>query len=321
MKKMPKNTTQKISLSASVTDELSDKRLDQVASVLFSQYSRTRLQSWIKNGELTVDDKILRSKDKVQAGQVILVNATLKSEGNGQAQDIKLDIVYEDQDIIVINKPVGLVTHPAIGNRDNTLLNALLYHAPELKNVPRAGIVHRLDKDTSGLLVVARNLEAHTHLTRELKNHEIEREYEAIVDGAMIAGGTIDKPIGRHPYKRTLMAVTENGREAVTHYRVLERFPAHTHLKVQLETGRTHQIRVHLAHIGYPIVGDKTYGGRFKLPPGATEKLKEALRNFPRQALHARSLTLEHPRTGNEVTFAAPLPKDMRDLLKLLRST
>lgn len=307
--------SQNISLLAFIPESLSDKRLDQAVSELFPQYSRTRLQSWIKKGELTVDDKVLRQRDKVHFGQKINISAVLEVEDTHVAQDIKLDIVYEDDDIIVLNKPAGIVVHPAVGNRDSTLLNALLYYAPELKNIPRVGIVHRIDKDTSGLLVIARNLAAHTFLTRGIKNHAILREYEAIVNGVMTAGGTINQPIGRHPYKRTLMAVIENGKEAITHYRVINRFKYHTHLKIELETGRTHQIRVHLAHINYPIVGDKTYGGRLKLPHGASETLKTALRDFPRQALHARRLTFQHPHTKKEMTFEAPLPKDMLRLL------
>ena len=308
----------KIELKENIPAELNRKRLDQAASILFSDYSRSRLQSWIKSGELTVDGKVLRSSDKVLAGQEIKISALQAAEENWQAQDIALDIIYEDKDIIVINKPVGLVVHPATSNRDSTLLNALLYYAPELSLVPRAGIIHRLDKDTSGILVIARNLVAHTHLTRLLKEHAIKREYEAIVNGVMTSGGTVDLPIGRHPTKRTLMAVVETGRESVTHYRVIKRFSAHTYVKVELETGRTHQIRVHLAHIGYPIVGDKTYGGRFKLPKNASPELQEALRNFPHQALHARFLTFEHPRLKKVMTFEAPLPDDMQRLLNLL---
>ncbi|MFA6409925.1 MAG: 23S rRNA pseudouridine(1911/1915/1917) synthase RluD [Gammaproteobacteria bacterium] len=314
---------QHISLTAKISEELAGKRLDQAVSALFPDYSRTRLQEWIKSGELKVDGKTLEQREKVIAGQIIEINATVTSKENWQAQDLKLDVIYEDADILVINKPIGLVVHPAHGNYDNTLLNALLYYAPELASVPRAGIIHRLDKDTSGLLLVARNLESHTKLTRLLKDHNIEREYEAIVVGVMTSGGTVDAPIGRNPHKRLQMAVLEDSdeetKEAVTHYRVLERFSAHTRVKLQLETGRTHQIRVHLAHIGYPIVGDKTYGGRMKLPTGASAKLIETLRSFPRQALHACRLSFKHPRTGKKVEFKSPIPEDIKNLINLLR--
>jgi len=313
---------QTITLKSEITENLAGKRLDQAVSILFPDYSRTRLQEWIKSGELKVDGKTSAQREKVVLGQKIEINANITSKENWQAQELKLDIIYEDADILVINKPIGLVVHPAHGNYDNTLLNALLYYAPELSNVPRAGIIHRLDKDTSGLLLVARNLESHTKLTRLLKDHNIEREYEAIVVGVMTAGGTVDAPIGRNPHKRLQMAVLENtddAKEAVTHYRVLERFPAHTRVKLQLETGRTHQIRVHLAHIGYPIVGDKTYGGRMKLPPGASAELRETLRSFPRQALHACRLSFKHPSTAKRVEFKSPIPEDIKKLNDLLR--
>lgn len=309
-----------IHLSVKIPREFAGKRLDQVMGILFSDHSRSRMQAWIKAGFVTVDGDFLRGKDKVAADQTIVINANAAAQVESQPQSIPLDIIYEDQDLVVINKPVGLVVHPGAGNVDNTLLNALLYHYPELQSVPRAGIVHRLDKDTSGLLVIARNLRTHTRLVSALQRRRIKREYQAVVWGVMTAGGTIDQPIGRHPTKRTLMAVLESGRPAVTHYRVLERFKAHTLLRVMLETGRTHQIRVHLSHIGYPIVGDATYVGRAKLPQNASEKLVTTLRNFKRQALHACKLTLKHPGSGELMEWEAPLPDDMRDLLQVLRT-
>ena len=231
-----------------------------------------------------------------------------------------LEILYEDSALIVLNKPPGLVVHPGAGNREGTLVNALLHHAPELANVPRAGVVHRLDKDTSGLLVVARTLAAHTHLVAQLQARTVKREYFAIVAGVMTAGGTIEAPVGRHPSERTRMAVVVGGREAVTHYRVLERFRGHTYVRVNLETGRTHQIRVHMAHLHYPLVGDPTYGGRLRLPADSSSTLREALRHFKRQALHAGVLGLIHPESGAALQWDAPLPADMQQLLEALRS-
>jgi 23S rRNA pseudouridine1911/1915/1917 synthase len=310
----------KISLQAEIPEDLSGKRLDQVASILFPEHSRTRLKAWIEAGEVNVSGKILRPKDKVKAHEVIKIEAQISATENWQPQKIQLDVIYTDDDVIVINKPAGLVVHPAVGNPDKTLVNALLYRFPELQNIPRAGVIHRIDKDTAGLLIVARTLQAHTKLVAMLKKHEIEREYEAIVCGVLTSGGTIDAPIGRHPHRRTLMAVVEDGREAVTHYRVIERFLAHTYVRVNLETGRTHQIRVHFSHIDYPLLGDKTYGGRLKLPKGASEKLIQTLHNFPRQALQARRLSFAHPRTGEILDLQAPLAKDMQDLLCVLRA-
>lgn len=317
---METNRKKQILLTNTISQSLAEKRLDQAASILFPEYSRSRLQAWIKSGELTVDGKILRPRDKVKLGQIITINATEKLEGEWQGENLgKLNIVYEDKDIIVVDKPSGMVVHPAVGNPNHTLLNALLYHAPELKNVPRAGIVHRLDQGTSGLLVVARNLHAHAKLVKAIERREVEREYEAIVLGVMTGGGNIELPIGRHPSKRTLMSVVENGKPALTHYWVLQRFQAHTHVRVKLETGRTHQIRVHLSHIGYPIVGDKTYG-RLQFPKGSDERLKEHLRSFCHPALHARRLSFAHPRTGKKLAFESSIPQDMEKLLEALGS-
>jgi 23S rRNA pseudouridine1911/1915/1917 synthase len=307
-----------ISLIKIVPVEFNQTRLDLALSNLLPEYSRAKLQEWIKAGFVTVDNVVLRAKDKVRTDQVININATVTTETTDQPQAIALDIVYEDQDIIVTNKPAGLVTHPGAGRTDNTLLNALLYRYPELTNLPRAGIIHRLDKDTSGLLVIAHNLIAHTKLVADLQNRKIKREYAAIVNGVMTTGGTIEAPIGRHPFKRTHMAVKENGKSAITHYRVIKRFPAHTYLKVILETGRTHQIRVHLAHIGYPIVGDPTYGKGLKIPAKCSEALRQTLMNFKRQALHAERLGLKHPRTGQLMEWEVKPPEDMEKLLQSL---
>jgi 23S rRNA pseudouridine1911/1915/1917 synthase len=244
---------------------------------------------------------------------------TLEAETRWRPQSLPLDIVYEDDSVLVINKPAGLVVHPGAGNVDGTLSNALLHHAPELETVPRAGIVHRIDKDTSGLLVVARNLAAQKSLVEQLQARAFDREYEALTQGVMTAGGTVDAPIGRHPVNRLRQAVVPNGKEAITHYRVLEKFRAHTHIRVKLETGRTHQIRVHMAHIHYPLVGDPVYGGRLRIPAGATAELEAALRGFRRQALHAALLGFVHPRSGEFMSWQAPLPEDMVQLLAACR--
>lgn len=308
-----------IKLSARVPAEAAGRRLDQALASLFPDYSRTRLKSWIDEGKVLVDGRPLRPRDRLVGGESVQVDAQLEDEVAVVPQPMALEIVYEDATLIVVNKPVGLVVHPGAGNPDRTLQNALLAHDPGLSVLPRAGIVHRLDKDTSGLLVVARTLEAHSALVRMLETREIHREYEAVCSGVMTAGGTVDAPIGRHRVDRVRMAIREDGRESVTHYRVLARFRAHTHVRVMLETGRTHQIRVHLAHAGYPIVGDATYGRRLAIPKGATPRLDAALRGFRRQALHAARLAFEHPMTGGSCEFSAPVPGDMRELLDALR--
>jgi 23S rRNA pseudouridine1911/1915/1917 synthase len=285
---------------------------------LLPQYSRTRIQRWIEEGAVRVNGLVPRARDVVVGGEVAAVEARIVADTGVAAEDLPLDIVHQDAAIIVLNKPPGLVVHPGAGNREHTLQNALLAHDPKLARVPRAGLVHRIDKDTSGLLVVARTLEAHTRLVAALAAHEIEREYLALCTGTMTGGGTVDEPIGRHRTQRTKMAVRGDGRAAVTHYRIDRRYRAHTLARVRLETGRTHQIRVHLAHAGYPIVGDPVYGGRRRLPAGATPALKAALESFHRQALHAARLTLTHPRTGKQVRFEAPLPADLASLLGVL---
>ena len=297
---------------------MSGKRLDQVLAQLFPQYSRSRLQKWIKDGLVLVDDVVLRPRDTVLGGELVEISVAHEDETGWRPQAIALDVVYQDEAIIVINKPAGLVVHPGAGNSDGTLANALLHFDPALAKVPRAGIIHRLDKDTSGLLVVARSLIAQNSLVEQLQSRSVTREYQALACGVMTAGGTVDAPIGRHPVQRLRMAVTERGREAVTHYRVIERFRAHTHIRVQLETGRTHQIRVHMAYIHYPLLGDSLYGGRLKLPPSCLPALAEQLRAFKRQALHAGRLGLQHPLTGEDMEWTADLPADMTQLIALL---
>ncbi|WP_110674047.1 23S rRNA pseudouridine(1911/1915/1917) synthase RluD [Salinicola sp. RZ23] len=302
-----------------IPEHLAGRRLDQAAAEMFPEFSRERLKSWIQQGELSLDGRTARPKDKVFGGERLALDAQLEAETRWEAQDIPLTIVHEDDAVVVIDKPAGLVVHPAAGNPDGTLLNALLHHFPALAGIPRAGIVHRLDKDTTGLMMVAKTLEAQTALVEQLQARSVSREYDAIVVGTMTAGGTVDAPIGRHPKDRQRQAVTAGGKPAVTHYRVQERFRGHTHVRCRLETGRTHQIRVHLAHVRYPLVGDPVYGGRLKLPAGAGESLKTLLRDFPRQALHAHKLRFTHPVSGDTVECRAPLPDDIFLLLDALR--
>ena len=302
-----------------VPPQLSDKRLDQAAAELMPEHSRSRLQSWIKSGALTVNGTVRKPRDKVMLDDVLDLDAEPEVQVTWEAEPISLDIVYEDEHLLVINKPAGLVVHPAAGHADGTLVNALLNHAPEVENLPRAGIVHRLDKDTSGIMVVARSLIAHTSLVDQLQTRTMGREYEAVVVGSLTGGATVDAPIGRHPQDRKRMAVVSSGKPAVTHYRLLERFAAHTHIQCKLESGRTHQIRVHMTHVRHPLVGDPAYGGRLRLPKGTTEELRQALAAFNRQALHARKLTLEHPETGETLSWEVPLPEDMVQLIEALR--
>jgi len=307
-------------MQAVVPEALSGNRLDQVAASVFPDYSRGRLQTWIKDGALQVNDTPWRSKDKVHEGDRLSLDAELVAEEAHEAEPGELNIVYEDEDVIVLNKPTNTVVHPAVGNRTGTLLNALLHHCPELKEIPRAGIVHRLDKDTTGLMVVAKNLLSHRILVKQLQKRDVEREYEAIVIGVMTAGGIVDLPLGRHPVQRQKRAVVEGGKESVTHYRVISRFRAHTHITVKLETGRTHQIRVHMSHIRYPLVGDPAYGGRLQIPKACSGELAKELKGFKRQALHARKLGFAHPRTGEPCSWEAPLPDDMTHLLAVLQN-
>ena len=295
-------------------------RLDQALAKALPQYSRARLKGWIEAGAVRVDGRLPKPRDAVRGGEQISIEAQIEPEGRVAAEAIPLDIVFKDRGLLVLNKPPGLVVHPGAGNAEHTLQNALLAFDPALALVPRAGIVHRLDKDTSGLLVVARTPEVHTALVAALAAREVKREYVAICNGVLTGGGTIDHPIGRHRSVRTRMAVRGDGREAVTHYRIGKRFRAHTWVNVELETGRTHQIRVHLTHIGHPIVGDTVYGGRRRIPRGASTELIEALDDFKRQALHAARLGLEHPLTGQSMRWEAPLPRDMMKLIAALEA-
>ena len=299
--------------------EYAGRRLDQVLAQILSQYSRSRIQRWMTEGAILVNGLPARARDLVTGGESVTVEARLPEETGIKAEKLPLDIVHEDAAIIILNKPPGVVVHPGAGNPGKTLQNALLAHDSKLKRVPRAGLVHRIDKDTSGLLVVARTIDAQTALTAELAEHEIEREYLAVCTGAMTGGGTVDKPIDRHRSHRLKFTVRSDGREAVTHYRIEKRFRQHTLARVRLETGRTHQIRVHMEHVGYPIVGDPLYGGRKRYPKGATPELRETLEHFRRQALHAAKLTLTHPKTGKRVSFDAPLPEDLQGLIDMLQ--
>jgi len=295
-------------------------RFDQALARALPQYSRARIAAWIASGAVQVDGRPLRGKDRVLGGEQVRIRAELPAETRLGPEAIPLEVLFRDRAILVIDKPAGLVVHPGAGNPRHTLQNALLALDPKLALVPRAGLVHRLDKDTSGLLLVARTPEAHTALTGAMAAREITREYLTVCTGVMTGGGTIDEPIGRHRTQRTRMAVRSDGRPAVTHYRVAKRFRAHTLVRVTLDTGRTHQIRVHLAHLGFPVVGDPVYGGRRRLPAGATPALAEELRTFPRQALHAARLKLRHPLTGREMEWEAPLPSDMQRLLAALEA-
>lgn len=310
-----------LTLTHTIPDTLANQRLDVALSQLFSDYSRNQIQQWIRDSYVQLDGKIIQKpRFLVSVGQTVLIHAQITDNTEWVAQSMPLNIIYEDESLLVINKPVGLTVHPGAGNPDHTLVNALLHDAPELSMIPRAGIVHRLDKDTSGLLVVARTLSAHHLLIKQMQAREIHREYRAIVHGLIISGGTIDLPIGRHPTQRTKMVIKELGKKAVTHYRVIEHFPLHTYLSIQLETGRTHQIRVHFSHHHYPLVGDPVYGKRGQYPyPTLSLKAQNALNNFKHQALHAYQLGFAHPVTKKSLLFQAPLPDDIRELIEVLR--
>ncbi len=310
-----------ITLTNTIPDSLAHQRLDAALAQLFPDYSRNQIQQWIREGYVQIDNKIIQKpRQPVLENQTITITATIRENTEWQAQAIPLTIIYEDETLIVINKPIGLIVHPGAGNPDHTLVNALLHHAPELASIPRAGIIHRLDKDTSGLLVIAKTLPAHTALIKQMQARDIEREYRAIVHGVIISGGTIDLPMARHPTQRTKMAVRETGKPAVTHYRVLEHFREHTLLAVKLETGRTHQIRVHFAHYNYPIVGDPTYGKRGQYQyPELPQAAQEALNSFKHQVLHAYKLSLTHPVTKKRMEWKAPLPEDFERLVRVLR--
>ena len=303
-----------------VPEQHSGKRLDQVLALLCPQHSRSRLQAWIRDGFVTVDGAVLKQKDSVRAGQSIMVKAQLVNQNEKWAeQEIPIDVIHEDEAVLVINKAPGIVVHPGAGNPDRTLVNALLYYCPELAQVPRAGIVQRLDKETSGIMVVAKTPEAHTRLVMDLQGRKITREYRAVVHGHLISGGTITAAIGRHPTLRTRMAVTGRGKTATTHYRIVRKYPICTDLKIRLETGRTHQIRVHLAHLGHPVIGDPVYGGRRRFPKNVSATLREKVAAFPRQALHAVRLELLHPSNNERRTWSAPLAADIEELLAAIR--
>ena len=295
------------------------QRLDVALSEMLPDYSRSKITAWIKSGDALIDNKTFKPKDKVNGYETIQLILNHKENNDWLPEKINLNIVFEDKDIIIINKPFGLVTHPGAGNWSGTLANALLHYDSNLSNLDRAGIVHRLDKNTSGLMVVSKNAKSQKYLVEQLQNHSVEREYSAIVYGHMISGGSINEPIGRDPKDRVKQAILINGKEAITHYRVIDRFKNHTHVKAILETGRTHQIRVHLSHQGYPLIGDPIYGGRVRFPKKACQELKDELRNFQRQALHSKKITLTHPGTGKSMTWKTDLPDDMQVLLNILK--
>lgn len=313
----------RLRLEATVPDDLAGSRADRAAAEVLKGYSRSRITGWIKSGELTVDGRPSKPSDPVAGGERLVLDATIEAHTDSAAEPIALEIVHEDRDVLVIAKPAGLVVHPGAGNPAGTLENALLHHDPSLAALPRAGIVHRLDKETSGVMMVARTLKAHAALVAALAARDVHRQYEAVVHGTIVAGGTIDAAIGRHPTDRLRQAIRDEeagGRTATTHYRVRERFRAHTRVECRLETGRTHQIRVHMAHIRHPLVGDPLYGGGLKLPKGAGAELVEVLRGFRRQALHAERIEFAHPRTGKPVVAEAPRPADLARLIEALRA-
>jgi len=304
-----------------LTEEQAGKRLDVVLAELFPEYSRSRLKLWIEQGQVLVDGSTAKPKLRISGDEELQLSVqSIESEEACAAEDIPLDIVYQDDSIIVVNKAADFVVHPAAGHYSGTMQNALLHFDESLAAIPRAGIVHRLDKDTTGLMVVARNLSSHKYLVDQIQKHEVIREYQAVVFGVMTGGGMVDQPIGRHPRDRIKMAVRKNGREAITHYRLLKRFREHSHIKVQLETGRTHQIRVHMSYLHHPIVGDPVYAGRHRVPAGAQPELVDYLQGFKRQALHAWRLSFVHPESGEDVSFEAPLPEDMQQLINLLQT-
>ena len=305
-------------LTIIIPERMTGDRLDVALSEMLPDYSRSKITAWIKSGDALINNKAFKPKDKVNGSQIVILSLNKKQNNDWSAENIALNIVFEDEDIIIINKPFGLVTHPGAGNWNGTLANALLYYDPELSKLDRAGIVHRLDKNTSGLMVIARNEKSQKYLVEQLQSHSVAREYSAIVYGHMISGGSVNDPIGRDSKDRIKQAVSSNGKDATTHYRVIDRFKSHTHVKAILETGRTHQIRVHLSHIGYPLLGDPMYGGRVRFPKKASEILKESLLGFKRQALHSKKLTLNHPSTGELMSWKVPLSDDMVKLLNIL---
>ncbi|RLL35556.1 23S rRNA pseudouridine(1911/1915/1917) synthase RluD [Acinetobacter cumulans] len=314
------STATRLSLQFQLDESYLGQRIDQVAAAVWSDFSREKLKQWIKDGSLLVDGEVVKPKFKCEGVELLSLDVELEPQTRSLPENIPLDIVYEDDDIIVINKPVGMVVHPGAGNITGTLVNALLYHYPKSVELARAGLVHRIDKDTSGLLVVAKNLEAQFALSRQLEKKSVYRIYDLVVYGNIIAGGTVDQPIKRHPVDRVKMAVLPGGKDAVTHYNVKERFQHFTRVQARLETGRTHQIRVHFTYIGHGLVGDQVYVPRVRLPAGASELLEDTLRGFRRQALHAAKLGLVHPRTREDMMFEAPWPEDFTQLVEVLRT-
>lgn len=314
------STATRLSLQFQLDETYLGQRIDQVAATIWSDFSREKLKQWLKEGHLLVNGNSVKPKYKCEGFELLTLEVDLEAQTRSLPEDIPLDIVYEDDDIIVVNKPVGMVVHPGAGNSSGTLVNALLHHYPKSAELTRAGLVHRIDKDTSGLLVVAKNLEAQFSLSKQLAKKTVYRVYDLIVYGNVIAGGTVDEPIKRHPVDRVKMAVLPGGKDAVTHYNVKERFQHFTRIQARLETGRTHQIRVHFSYIGFGLVGDPVYMPRVRVPAGATELLDETLRGFRRQALHAAELGLKHPRTGEEMLFKAPWPADLATLVDVLRT-
>ena len=313
-------TATRLSLQFQLDESYLGQRIDQVAAIVWNEFSREKLKQWMKDGHLLVNGNIVKPKYKCEGTETLTLEVELEVQTAAQPENIPLNIVYEDDDLMVINKPVGMVVHPGAGNPNGTLVNALLYHFPKSAELNRAGLVHRIDKDTSGLLVVAKNLEAQFALSKQLAKKSVYRIYDLICYGNIIAGGTIDEPIKRHPVDRVKMAILPGGRDAVTHYNVKERFQHFTRVQAQLETGRTHQIRIHFTYIGFPLLGDPVYVQRVKIPAGASEKLIETLRGFKRQALHASKLGLIHPRTKEEMMFEAPWPEDFTNLVEVLRT-
>ena len=306
-------------LNGTIPAELAGQRLDRALVAVFPDFSRARLQRWLAEGRVTVDGQIPAQRHPVAGGELVELSPET-DESNPQAQAMVLSVLHEDDDLIVLNKPAGCVVHPAAGNPDGTLLNGLLHQYPELASMPRGGIVHRLDKDTTGVMVVARSERGHKQLTEQLQQRSMSREYDAVVQGHPISGGRVEGDIARHPKDRKRMSVLAGGKPAVTHYRLLEHFRAHSRIRAKLETGRTHQIRVHMSHIGFPLLGDPVYGGRLRIPNGCGEVLRDELRGFRRQALHARRLRLIHPADGREQEYSAPFPDDYRQLLEVLAS-
>lgn len=298
---------------------MAGSRIDQVLATELRQYSRARLQGWLKEGKITVDGQVVEPKKKVYGGEIVDGTLSPAAEpSTAVAEDLPLDVHFEDEVLLVLRKPAGMVMHIAPGNYSGTMQNALLFHRPQTQAVPRAGIVHRLDKGTSGLVMVAKTLESHHHLVRQLQAREVYRVYDAVVIGVPVAGGTVNAPIGRHPVERKKMAVTNGGKSAVTHYRIARKFKAHCHVRAQLETGRTHQIRVHMAHRRFPLLGDTVYGGRRQLPGRIDDTAREAIMRFPRPALHAAELGIKHPLTGENLRWQEALPEDMQSLIDTL---